>query len=91
MIKVNTFKGCFVTDGELAPCPVCGKTPDVFALYDSCTGRFFVGITCYGEDGVSHVRTNANGATKKTAVLHAVYKWNHKEVKISEKEDKENG
>ena len=91
MIKVNTSKGCFVTDGELAPCPVCGKIPDVSILYDSYTGCFFVGITCYDEDGVSHVRTYASGATRKTAVLHAAQKWNHKEAKISEKEDKENG
>lgn len=90
MIKVDTLKGCFVIDGELAPCPVCGKMPDAFVMREYSVGGFLAGITCYGEDSVSHVRTYARGATQKTAALYAVYKWNHGEVKISEKEDKEN-
>ena len=100
MIKVENFckedavhligiKGAFddTVEGELRPCPLCGRIPKPMVRADSMDG-YFAAVSCFGGTGCSHAYVSAVGHGNYMDVLNAaINAWNNGIIKIDDKED----
>lgn len=73
MIKIENFckpnatkllgiKGAFdeEIEGELKPCPLCGRIPKPMVRVDSMDG-YFSAVSCHGGKGISHAYVSSIG------------------------------
>lgn len=90
MIKIRNYckpngtellgiKGAFDEDieGELKPCPLCGRTPKPMVRFDSPDG-YFAAVSCFAGVGATHAYVSAKGHGKYMNILDkAIYEWNN--------------
>lgn len=90
MIKIKNYckpnateligiKGAFdeCIEGELKPCPLCGRIPKPMVRVDSLDG-YFSAVSCFGGECVSHAYVSAIGHGNYMDVLNnAIAEWNN--------------
>ena len=100
MIKIENYckpnatrllgiKGAFdeEIEGELKPCPLCGRIPKPMVRVDSMDG-YFSAVSCHGGKGISHAYVSAIGHGDYMDVLNnAINEWNSGIIKVEDKED----
>lgn len=88
-IKLLGIKGAFdeEIEGELKPCPLCGRIPKPMVRVDSLDG-YFSAVSCFGGVGCSHAYVSAIGHGNYMDVLNAaINEWNSGIIKVDEKDD----
>lgn len=95
MIKIENFckpnateligiKGAFdeCIEGDLKPCPLCGRIPKPMVRVDSLDG-YFSAVSCFGGKCVSHAYVSAIGHGNYMDVLNnAIAEWNNGIIEI---------
>ena len=83
-IELLGIKGAFdeYIEGELKPCPLCGRIPKPMVRVDSLDG-YFSAVSCFGGECVSHAYVSAIGHGNYIDVLNsAIAEWNNGIIEI---------
>lgn len=72
------------TEGELKPCPLCGRIPVPMVRADSLDG-YFSAVSCFGGKGVTHAYVSKKGHDGYKKVLNeAISEWNNGTIVLYE-------
>ena len=88
-VELLGIKGAFEEeiDGEIKPCPLCGRIPKPMVSVDSLDG-YFSAVSCFGGTGASHAYVSAIGHGNHMDVLNrAITEWNNGIIRIEDKDD----
>lgn len=92
-IKHIGIKGIFEDkiDGEILPCPICGRTPIPMVRFDNMSDeppRYFAAVSCFAGGGASHSYVSAKGQEDYMKVLNtAISDWNNGNIDYYERLD----
>mgnify|MGYP000883105959 CR=1 FL=1 len=71
-------------EGELLPCPLCGRIPKPMVRVSSTDG-YLAAVSCFGGKGVAHTYVSARGQDAYLKVLDkAINEWNNGTIEVYE-------
>lgn len=88
-VELLGIKGAFddTVEGELKPCPLCGRIPKPMVRVDDIDG-YFAAVSCFGGTCFSHAYVCAKGKGNYMDVLHAaINEWNDGIIEVNNEEN----